>query len=215
MQWMSKWKMTREEITQTMIKWKRKKTGRTLIKRQTKIRKGKHEKASRCFKQIHQDRLPASACCFCKGIVPRSWNGNPNFLETFATWGCSFFVVRFCTAKGCWFRMKFNGKKNCHQEFEFSWTNKLCLGAWLRFRHWTAFNPMFFPPIMKVEAGPFGFTGLPSRQQIRQTNTTILWTNMYNPLSQFFRGRDLPHLKKATIKHQHYDMPNHCGAIRP
>lgn len=119
MQWMSKWKMTREEITQTMIKWKRKKTGRTLIKRQTKIRKGKHEKASRCFKQIHQDRLPASACCFCKGIVPRSWNGNPNFLETFATWGCSFFVVRFCTAKGCWFRMKFNGKKTATKSLNF------------------------------------------------------------------------------------------------
>lgn len=183
-----------------------------------KTNKNKKRKAWKGFKMLQADP-PRSIACICLLFLqrdcPQVMKWEPKFSRNIRHLGMFFFCCALLHCQRMLISNEIQWKKNCHQEFEFSWTNKLCLGAWLRFRHWTAFNPMFFPPIMKVEAGPFGFTGLPSRQQIRQTNTTILWTNMYNPLSQFFRGRDLPHLKKATIKHQHYDMPNHCGAIRP
>ena len=146
-QWMSKWKMTREDITQTMIKRKRQ-----LIKKQTKIRKDS-------MKRIQADpprsiaRLPA----VCKGIVPRSWNGKP-FSRNILT--RMFFVVRFCTAKGCWFHMISMEKKLpprfCWGSVWFFLNKQPLFGSLASFQILDRFQSDVFPPIMKVEAGPFG-----------------------------------------------------------
>ena len=160
-QWMSKWKMTREEIIQTMIKWKRKKTGRTLIKRQTTNKK---RKAWKGFKMLQADP-PRSIACICLLFLqrdcPQVMKWEPKFSRNIRHLGMFFFCCALLHCQRMLISNEIQWKKNCHQDsageaFEFSWTNKLCLGAWLRFRYWTAFNPMFFRPSWKLRLDLLG-----------------------------------------------------------
>lgn len=121
-----------------------------------KTNKNKKRTAWKGFKQIHQDRL-LDCLLYAKGLSPGHEMGS-HFLETFLL-GCSL-LCAFALPKDVDFTW-FQWKKNCHQDsageaFDFSWTNNLCLGAWLRFRYWTAFNPMFFRPSWKLRLDLLG-----------------------------------------------------------
>ena len=147
-QWMSKWKMTREDITQTMIKRKRQ-----LIK---KTNKNKKRTAWKGFKQIHQDRL-LDCLLYAKGLSPGHEMGS-HFLETFLL-GCSL-LCAFALPKDVdftWFQWKKKlPPRFCWGSVWFFLNKQPLFGSLASFQILDRFQSDVFPPIMKVEAGPFG-----------------------------------------------------------